>query len=225
MFDFKTSFVAVLLLAVSSVCRAQVPSIDLSRQNANVRSEVGALIGGAARTTAELARQQAPVIRNEIIRETYRTIAATRRGTEFDRQAAIRRRQFDFLKQQQRLNEINAERPHSDSNPPIVRSQNSPLPEGFSETDVAAFDLVFGRFNPLRLNVSAVSTASWSETLQYAARHRRAELSSLRDEAFQANDLESLLRIRRMEIALNAMVQSSLAGGSAQQLANPLIGQ
>lgn len=201
------------LIALANTAAAQipnVPNVSLSQANQAIRSRSSAFVAGAAAAATKYALRQSPAVRNQILLETQRTIDLARRGSAADRLAAARRRQIDYLNVQP-LSIPAATAPNNRPATPVAAAiPNQPLPTGFTNDDLATYDHVFGRYNPLRL--TGETGENWRQNVQYAARHRRAELSQLRDSALANNDLETLVRARRLEIALDAIVESATTG-------------
>jgi len=98
---------------------------------------------------------------------------------------------------------------------------------GIAQADVAIYDNIFGRFNPIRQHANArgqgPQNVDIARGIQVAAQQRRAEIAQMRDQAIATGQTDLLGRADEMELRLNAFVeaQQQLQRGRSGPAASP----
>jgi len=94
---------------------------------------------------------------------------------------------------------------------------------GVSQADLAIYDNIFGKFNPMRGQGGASRPETVAPGIQIAAQKRRAEIAQLRDQAIATGQTDLLARADEMEARLDAFVaaQQQIQRGQAAQPESP----
>lgn len=138
-----------------------------------------------------------------------------------------------------RASGIDAGTPNPRANAGLAIAANASRFAGFADADVAIYDNIFGRFNPIRQNVGergnsnpqagangrgqAGPNRDFARGIQVAAQQRRTEIAQMRDQAITTGQTDLLSRADEMEVRLNAFVeaQQQLERGRSGQAASP----
>lgn len=94
---------------------------------------------------------------------------------------------------------------------------------GLSDADLAIYDNIFGKFNPMRGQAGSSRPETVAPGIQIAAQKRRAEIAQLRDQAIATGQTDLLARADEMEARLDAFVaaQQQIQRGQAGQPESP----